>query len=240
MDDQSLPLGPSGWTRDGPAPCMAPGQLSTGLPHVQSLCPKPTRAAARAGRTLLPLCAPPDTPPSPLKPCISRCSPCSQQPQNLGDLSAVRCLQSSRCPRCHPGRPAILGRDYCSLVWSPARRPTQWEGQDLALSVNSPPCLPLQAFSKFSHGYFVLVLAAVLLRVQMLPVSSEAALSTGHWGMFCTSKNTHCTLACTHPPEDSKLFTNTKLSRQVQCPRPQNAKSRKSIQSRLSETAPAC
>lgn len=118
--------------------------------------------------------------------------------------------------------------------------PAQWEGQDLALSVNSPPCLPLKAFSKSCHGHFMLVLAAIALPVQMLPASSEAAPSTRHRGMFCISENTHCSLACLHPPEDSKHFTNTKLSRQVQCRWPQNAKSRKTIQSRLSETAPDC
>lgn len=98
--------------------------------------------------------------------------------------------------------------------------PAQWEGQGLALSVNSPPCLLLKTFSKSSCGYFMLVLAAVIFRVYMLPVSSEAAVSTSHQGVFCSPKNTLCDLACTHPPEDSKHFTNTKLSRQVQCPQP--------------------
>lgn len=96
--------------------------------------------------------------------------------------------------------------------------PAQWEGQDLALSVNSPPCLLLKTFSESSRGYFMLVLAAVILRVQMLPVSSEAAVSTSHQGVFCSPKYTLCDLACTHPPGDSKHFPNTKLSRQVQCP----------------------
>lgn len=118
--------------------------------------------------------------------------------------------------------------------------PAQWEGQGLSLSVNSPPCLPLKAFSKSSRGYFMLILAAVILGVQMFLVSSEADLSASHWGVFCTSKNTHCTLACIHSPEDSKHFPNTKLWRQGQCPRLQNAKTGKAIQSRLSETAPAC
>lgn len=39
----------------------------------------------------------------------------------------------------------------------------------------------------------------------MLPVSSEAAVSTSHQGVFCSPKNTLCDLACTHPPEDSNI-----------------------------------
>lgn len=74
----------------------------------QSSHPKPTREAAREGRTLLPLCASPDTPASPSTPCLSRCLPHGRQPRDLGDLSAVHCLQRLGRLRCHPGRPTSL------------------------------------------------------------------------------------------------------------------------------------
>lgn len=179
-----------GWNHFLPAP----GKLSIQLPHIESLCPK--QPEPQPGQTG-PLCLhKPNTPMSSLKPFVSECLPCGKQPQNLGDLSAVCCLQSPGRQRCHPGRPAILRRDYCSSVWSPARRHSSgWAARPPSGRVRIWPWVLtalhvfyLKLFSKSSRGYFMLVLAAVILHVSMLPVSSEAAVSTSHQGVFYSPK----------------------------------------------------
>lgn len=63
----------------------------------------------------------------------------------------------------------------------------QWDGQDVALSVNSPPCLLLKVFLKYSSDCFMLALDDIALHVYMLPMSSEAAVFTSHWGMLCSA-----------------------------------------------------
>lgn len=98
--------------------------------------------------------------------------------------------------------------------------PAQWEGQDLALSVNSPPCLLLKTFFQVLPWLFNVGPGCCHPSCVNAPNVFGGSCVYKPPGCILQPKNTLCDLACTHPLEDSKHFTNTKLSRQVQCPEP--------------------
>lgn len=178
---------------------------------------RPERQLGKAGPSCP--CVPPQTPLHPLQRRVSAgaCPMANSLETSVTSLLCTVCSASAACAATqadqHPWMQSLF------LVVEPCQAtqlglgcvPAQWEGQDLALSVNSPPCLPLKVFSKSSCGYFTLGLAAVAFCVQRLLMSAEAAPSASDQGAFCTSRSGHCTLACIDSRKDSNHALETGL-----------------------------